>query len=60
MDWEELKKVVQLQGIKKRLEQYQSLNIMNDSDAPEAFLNNLEHLQNLNKRFKEAETELDA
>ena len=61
VDWQELRNHVQMEGIKKRLEQFKKLNIMETtSDNPEAILNNLEHLQNLNERFKEAEMELEA
>jgi hypothetical protein len=41
VDWDELRKVVQMEGITKRLAGYQKLNIMAETDAPQ---NNLEHL----------------
>ena len=49
-----------MKGINDRLKQFKKLNMEATSDAPEAMLNNLEHLHNLNERFKEAEIELEA
>ena len=48
-----------MDGVMKKLEQYQKLNIK-DNDAPDSLMNNLEHLQDLNKRFKQAESALES
>lgn len=59
VDWNELRGKVQITGIQARLKQYQKINV-EAGDAPETLLNNLEHLKVLNRRYQEAENELEA